>query len=145
MADMYGAIRSNEFRVRDLAAFLEWFTRYRFGDATEIWTHKETRAVAFGGYEQYPDAWPQVPDTDGYGIPVDDPEIFARELAGHLEPGEVVNIVAGGHEKLRCVRFSQLIIAADHPRRCVYRQISSDWDRSQCLALIEYGTADQMP
>ena len=31
MADMYGAIRSNDFKVKDVTVFLEWFTGYLFG------------------------------------------------------------------------------------------------------------------
>ncbi|MGE3818894.1 MAG: hypothetical protein AB7I30_05620 [Isosphaeraceae bacterium] len=130
--------------MKDLTAFLEWFNRYRFGDAIEIWTDRERRTVAFGGYEQYPSAYPVKPDPEGFDEPLDDPEIFARELAAHLEPGEVVNIVAGGNEKLRYVSFTQLIVAADHPERFVCRGVSSDWSKAECLDLIADAAADQM-
>ena len=142
MADMYGAIRSNEFKVRDVASFLAWFTQFHFGYAIEVWADRETREVSFGGYEQYPTAYPRVLDGDGYYEEVEDLTAYARAFAAHLEPGEVVNIVAGGHEKLRYVSFDQLLIAADHPDEFIYRQIGSHWDKDLCLKLIEEGSAD---
>ncbi len=36
MADMYGALRSNEFKVKNVKAFQTWFEQYIFGDNTEF-------------------------------------------------------------------------------------------------------------
>ncbi|MBA4282129.1 hypothetical protein, partial [Ralstonia sp.] len=64
MADMYGAVRSNWFKVKDFDAFQEWFdARVKFGDEIELWKG-EDGTVAFGGYEQYPSAWPNHPPED---------------------------------------------------------------------------------
>jgi len=58
MADMYGAVRSNIFKVKDPDAFIQWFEEnVRFGDDIQIWK-EDDQAVSFGGYEMYPSAWP---------------------------------------------------------------------------------------
>jgi hypothetical protein len=67
MADMYGAVRSNWFKVKDSAAFRAWFeSRVRFGSEIEVWSEgydgrTGADVVAFGGYEQYPSAYPMMP------------------------------------------------------------------------------------
>ena len=125
MSDMYGALRSNEFLVKDVPLFKKWFEKYRFGDDIEIWTHLNgmggpddySGKVTFGGEEQYPNAYPMVAIRDEDGDIEDteeaDLQVFADELRQHLQPGEVFQVIAGGAEKLRYVGFSELIIAQD--------------------------------
>lgn len=119
MADMYGAVRSNEFEVIDRSAFVEWFNNHvHFGHSIELWVvcdDDDGVTVAFGGYEQYPSAWPcQVLDADD--PEVDDPneawdlDEFAAELRKHLAPGEEFRVLAAGHEKLRYVAVTHLVI-----------------------------------
>lgn len=118
MSDMYGAVRSNVFMVRDPAAFRDWFAQYRFGDDIELW--QEGDAFAFGGYEQYPSAHPKVDIGEGEDAGewrhVDDANLdqFAAEMRQHLQDGEVFLVVAAGHEKLRYVAYSEMIVRQDH-------------------------------
>lgn len=125
MADMYGAVCSNVFTVKDVTQFKDWFTGYRFGEEIELVLAEGERQVSFGGYEHYPSAFPRRLDADGFPIDAN-LEAFARELCEHLEPGEVFSVTAGGHEKLRYVSFDQLIIAQEHPQDPLYECYSSD-------------------
>lgn len=121
MADMYGALRSNEFKVKDVDAFKEWFFGYSFGDEIRLWVDQQNAdgsgTVSFGGEEQYPNAYPMLKNHDDDGFIEDTEEanlhVFADELRQHLLPGEVFHVIAGGAEKLRYVGFSELIIAED--------------------------------
>ena len=61
---------------------------------------------------------------------------FAKELCEHLEPRQIVNVVAGGNEKLRYVSFDQLIIAQEHPDSPYFGIISSDDDDHVLLARV---------
>jgi hypothetical protein len=122
---MYGAVRSNVFTVKDVEKFKEWFAGYHFGDEIGLFLNEEERHLSFGGYEQYPSAYPRRLDADG--LPIDaNLETFAQELCEHLEPGEVFSVTAGGHEKLRYVSFDQLIVAQEHPQDPLYEHYSSD-------------------
>ena len=125
MADMYGAIRSNTFTVKDTEKFRAWFEAYHFGDEVELFIREEERHVSFGSYEQYPTAHPRMIDSDGFPIEAD-LQKFAEELCEHLEAGEVFSVTAGGNEKLRYVSFDQLIIAQEHPKEPLYEHYSSD-------------------
>lgn len=129
MADMYGAMRSNEFRVKNVEAFRAWFENYIFGDETAFWVDKlnddGSGTVSFGAEEQYPSAYPRfkkydvedglVPDEDDdYDIEgVPDLDAWAEELKAHLADGEVFQVVAGGNEKMRYVAYSELLVAKD--------------------------------
>ena len=130
MADMYGALRSNEFWVKDVDAFRAWFDKFAFGDEIEFWIDEKgsgkVTKVSFGGEEQYPTAYPRFrdyldsnedgsPDEDSFFDLVEVPDLhaWATELREHLLPGEVFQVVAGGNEKLRYVGFTELIIAED--------------------------------
>jgi len=125
MADMYGAVCSNVFTVKDVEKFKEWFEAYRFGDDIEPFIREKERHVSFGGYEQYPSAYPRRLDADG--LPIDaNLEAFAEQLCEHLDPGEVFSVTAGGNEKLRYVSFDQLIVAQEHPKEPLYEHYSSD-------------------
>lgn len=125
MADMYGAVCSNTFTVKDIDKFKAWFEGYHFGDEIELFIREEERHVSFGGYEQYPSAHPRRMDSEGF--PEDaDLKDFAEELCDHLEPGEVFSVTAGGNEKLRYVSFDQLIIAQEHPTEPHFEHYSSD-------------------
>lgn len=126
MADMYGALRSNEFRVKNVTDFKAWFFTYSFGEEIKVWVDTKdsmdgpddySGKVSFGGEEQYPNAYPMVKifDKDGYVEETEeaDLDVFAAELRQHLMPGEVFQVIAGGNEKLRYVGFAELIIAED--------------------------------
>jgi len=113
MADMYGAVRSNEFRVKDAQAFQDWFNEnVLFGCEIQVWVHGDT--VSFGGYEQYPNAYPNAPavDEDSYAEPWDLEE-FAAAVREHLLPGESLRVLAAGHEKLRYVAATHLVVTHD--------------------------------
>lgn len=133
MADMYGTIRSNTFKVKDVRAFKTWFNQYVFGEDIDVWSHVTgmggpndySGTIDFGGDVQYPNAYPRqrVWNTDD-GLPENeedddweeeeaDLDKFAAELRQHLQQGEVFYVIAGGAEKLRYVGFSELIIAED--------------------------------
>ena len=110
MADMYGAIRSNVFKVKDVEAFTQWFeANVRFGYEIEVWGDAE--GVAFGAHEQYPNAYPMtVPSEDDDENGEWDLEAFAVEVRKHLLPGEEFRVLAAGNEKLRYVAATHLII-----------------------------------
>jgi hypothetical protein len=112
MADMYGALRSNEFKVNDVEAFKKWFEENcYFGDEIEIWERGES-TVAFGGYEMYPCAYPRMASDECYQDEWN-LKAFADEVRQHLQPGESLRVLAGGHEKLRYVSFQHLVITHD--------------------------------
>jgi len=125
MADMYGALRSNIFTVNDVEKFKQWFAGYHFGDDIELFLDEGESQVSFGGYEQYPSAYPRRLDSDGFPIDAN-LEAFAAELCDHLAPGEVFSVTAGGNEKLRYVSFDRLIIAQEHPKDPLYEHYSSE-------------------
>ena len=131
MADMYGAIRSNEFKVVDRPKFVKWFNEsVHFGHSVELWAdYDDGVTVAFGGYEQYPSAWPcQVLDADD--PEVDDPnepwdlDEFAAELRKYLLPGSEFRVLAAGNKKLVYVAVTHLVISHT---RCDYISI---WEGS---------------
>lgn len=156
MADMYGALRSNEFKVKDVPAFKEWFRGYRFGDEIGVWPNENgfggsddhSGTIIFGGEEQYPNAYPMIAtplDDDGFEVDDNDSveadlQVFADELRQHLVPGEVFQVLAGGAEKLRYVGFSELIIAEDVAEpsfRTFYTDDSADTLRAR---MTKYGS-----
>lgn len=157
MADMYGTVLSNEFKVKDVVAFKEWFKKYYFGDEIEIFEHLESdgfSTISFGGSEQYPIAHPRIvvyesytdeelkdlgyDDEDLYPDDTDlciedivdaDLETFAEELRHHLIPNEIFYVMAGGSEKLRYVQFQELIIAEDIPEVVIWESHCTDVDQ----------------
>ncbi len=157
MADMYGSVLSNEFKVKDVAAFKEWFKKYYFGEEVEIFEHVEpdgSGTISFGSGEQYPSAYPRIPvyetftdeelglddedlypDDIGEGDMVEtvdaDLETFAKELRQHLMPGEIFYVISGGAEKLRYVLFQELIIAEDIPDVVIWESSCSDDDKDK--------------
>lgn len=114
MSDMYGAVCSNVFKVKDVNAFKTWFNEnVSFGSEIELWGDDE--GVSFGGYEQYPNAYPMtVPTEDEYDDFQDpeewDLEAFAVEIRKHLLPEQELRVLAAGHEKLRYVAVGHLVI-----------------------------------
>lgn len=157
MADMYGTILSNDFKVKDVVAFKKWFKEYHFGDETQIFDRVEpdgSGTISFGSGEQYPNAYPRIPagrelsaeeleemeleDDDLYpedciseDIEDADLETFAEELRKHLMPKEIFYVIAGGNEKLRYVLFQELIIAEDIPDVIIWENHCSDDDKDK--------------
>ena len=110
MADMYGAIRSNWFAVKDADAFASWFeTECHFGYEVELW--RDGERFAFGGYEQYPSAWPRFVEDDE--VHEYDLEYFAGLMRKHLAEGHELRVLAAGNEKLRYVNATHLVVAGD--------------------------------
>ena len=154
MADMYGTILSNEFKVKNVAAFKEWFKKYYFGEDITIFDHVEpdgSGTISYGSDEQYPYAYPRLPvgreltaeELDAMGLDEEDLypdhyvsddiedaclETFAEELRKHLMPKEIFYVIAGGNEKLRYVLFQELIIAEDIPDGVIWENHCSDDD-----------------
>jgi len=117
MSDMIGAVRSNTFKVKDVKAFTDWFNEnVKFGEEVQLWPNSTDTGMSFGGYEQYPNAYPRryegnvEEDADSVEVVEWDLEEFATEIRKHLLPGEEFRVLAGGHEKLRYVSFTHLII-----------------------------------
>ena len=121
MADMYGIVRSNDFKVKDPAKFRAWFEESCvFGTEIELW-EDEGNIFSFGGDEQYPSAYPRMPAADPDDNPDADPEAcrgtpdweldaFADAIRRHLARGETFQVVSGGAEKLRYVGAQVLIV-----------------------------------
>lgn len=109
MADMYGAVRSNNFQVKDAMAFKKWFIEScYFGGEIELW-EDERNTFAFGGYEQYPSAYPRKPlDEDSGEYPEWSLDAFGLEFGRHLAEGHKLVVVAAGNEKLRYVAAQRL-------------------------------------
>jgi hypothetical protein len=126
MADMYGAVCSNVFQVKNVEKFKEWFAQYHFGQNIELFMSNKEQHVSFGGYEQYPSAYPRIMDEEENEFIEVNLNAFAKELCEHLEPHQIVNVVAGGNEKLRYVSFDQLIIAQEYPNSPYFSSINSD-------------------
>lgn len=144
MADMYGAVSSNAFTVKDVEAFKAWFDGYHFGhDVTLCVHHEELREVHFSGHEQYPSSYPRKYDEDTGDYEDMELKQFALELAEHLEEGEVLSVVAGGNEKLRYVSYDQLIIAKAYPEHPIYRIVTSDADHATLMGIVEAHIAQE--
>jgi hypothetical protein len=128
MADMYGALCSNHFKVKDPDAFKKWFDEsVRFGDDTQLYIAPEllfdandvTAEPILGpvcctlkGHEMYPNAYPGRPQTDDDNDPVCwDLDEFAAIMRTHLLPDETFRLLAVGNEKLRYVQATHLIIS----------------------------------
>lgn len=110
MADMYGAVRSDWFCVKDPDKFRLFFDKYKFGSEIEIWQNKEDPSCfAFGGEEQYPSAFPQIETEDGFEDA--DLEQFCKEMQTHLKENERFVVVAAGNEKLRYVACNVLFVS----------------------------------
>lgn len=137
MSDMYGAVRSNSFKVKNVEAFRAWFDNFVFGNEIEFWVNETNEdgsgTVSFGGYEQYPTAYPRYrvyedPEATGEDDWFDIEEVpeldaWASELRMHLVDGEVFQVVACGNEKMRYVSYSELLVAQDIEKpvwTCVY-------------------------
>lgn len=106
MADMYGTIRSNWFKVRDPDAFEAWFKEFcYFGGEVELWREDDT--FAFGGHEMYPSAWPRNTDDEQSEWALGE---FARIFCALLAPGEELRVLAVGNEKLRCTAAQHLVV-----------------------------------
>lgn len=155
MADMYGAVRSNEFKVKNVKAFWEWMSNYIFGNEIEFWDDKieedGSGVVSFGGEEQYPTAYPRFKmyedpeaagEDDWYDVEeVHDLDAWAEELKAHLADGEIFQVVAGGNEKMRYVAYSELLVAQDIDRP-VWISVFTDDDRITMRKRMEaYDTA----
>lgn len=138
MADMLATLTSCSFRVKDIAAFRAWYKRYHFGYDVQMYVDPHGY-VSFAGEESC--AFPRTKDDDDNIQDVTDLAAFARELCEHLEDGELVNIVACGHENYRYAFFDQLIIAKAYPDRPIYRCGTSDLDYEGCMRLIEAESA----
>lgn len=134
MSDMYGAVKSNTFKVKNLAKFKKWFDENAsFGSETQTWFDAKDDC-SFGGDEQYPSAWPNKPyDPESENDDLQwDLEAFAKELRPHLQKGEVFQVVSAGQEKLLYVAGGVLFIDAT---RAVYLNVGSDADmRKNILA-----------
>lgn len=113
MADMYGAVRSNWFVVKDPDAFRQFFEeKCRFGEEIELFNYdSEPNLFAFGGYEQYPSAYPMMPydeelgDTQAWNL-----DEFADAIRTHLADDQEFRVFAAGNEKLRYVAATHLIV-----------------------------------
>ena len=113
MADMYGAVRSNSFQVKDPEAFKSWFAEScNFGSETELWEESDN-TFAFGGYEQYPSAWPRIWNEAECCSDEWDLDVFGRQFAQHLAEGHNLIVVSAGNEKLRYVAAQRLEVRWD--------------------------------
>jgi hypothetical protein len=142
MATTIMTLTSCSFRVKDIAAFKAWFERYQFGYDVQLCVDANGYA-SFAGEESC--AFPRMIDEDGNVQDVPDLATFSRELCEHLLDGELVNIVACGHEDYRYSFFDQLIIAKAYPDRPIYRCGTSDLDYEGCMRLIEAEAAKALP
>jgi hypothetical protein len=144
MADMYGAVSSNAFTVKDVESFKAWFEKYHFGhDVTLCVHHEELREVHFTGYEQYPSSYPRKYDEETEDYVEVELKQFALELVEYLEEGEVFAVVGGGNEKLRYVSYDQLIIAKAYPEHPIYRIVTSEADHSTLMGIVEADIAQE--
>jgi len=154
VADEYGAVVSNDVKVKDVLAFTRLVQSVDWGDSSvEVFAsdkHGDDRdpltaepgTVSFGGYEQYPHAVPSIPynlDDDEDVVKDEDRELdlddFVRKMKALLEPGEILNVFACGNEKLRYTESSQFIIPADGEDFAIFHN-GSDVSQDQLLDLL---------
>jgi hypothetical protein len=129
MSDMYGAVKSNTFKVKDPNTFEAWFTTHvRFGENIQLW-RDTSDSFSFGGYEQYPVAFPNTPWSDDKDSTEWDLEEFGKEMAKRLADDSYLQVIAGGNEKLRYVSFSILIIFPNGEAK--FKVFSSDDDHRE--------------
>lgn len=112
MSMVQGLIRSNSFKVKDVKAFKEWFSKnVWYGDNIKIW--KDDESLVFGGYVDHADATPwKIEDSSGERWLTNDWELedFAVEIRKHLADGEELRVIAISHDKLKSVWAEQIII-----------------------------------
>jgi hypothetical protein len=116
MADMYGAYRSNWFRVKDGPAFKVWFEENVYYPEMDTWVEKGgdgSWRVAFGGECQYPSAWPSCRGDEINDPEPWDPDAFGWAIREHLAEGETFCVTAAGNEKLRYVQATQFRVTPD--------------------------------
>ena len=136
--EMVGTVKSNNFRVRDEAAFRTWFDAYRFGSEIQLIRDDGARSgktdgqpreatLCFYGSELYPSAYPKLAsDEDEEDEPQEveaDFEQFATELRAHLCEGEALHVIACGAEGARYAAYEELAVTASGR---AFRSASSD-------------------
>lgn len=105
MADWYGSARSNYFKVKDAAKFLDWI---EFVGDLGFWeSSKAPGSYAIYSEDQF-GGWPSLrfdADSEDY-VEFD----MVDELAAHLVEGEVAVLMECGAEKLRYLTGHALAI-----------------------------------
>ena len=118
MANYECASRTNYFRVTDEERYKELFAGLSSEDKIDDFTHKDEEGVVWHGFGSYDSiGWsdgkePEDPDDDDED---DDQDIvdFAYELQKILPDGEAFILFESGHEKLRYVTGTALIVTKD--------------------------------
>ena len=124
MAFMRGGFRSNNFRVKDGAAFKDWVTAYSWNADQPEWVFiNSDGTVHLYGTAEFPNARPRVFDQTSAEWKDADLAGFAIGLRGHLAEGEVFFLIAGGAEADRYTGYSELGVG-HHSR--YYRAAFSD-------------------
>jgi hypothetical protein len=100
MANWYGTCRSNYFRVKDEAAFLEWIADF---EATVI--RDDDDKVGFISNDEYGGVPRNWPDDD------EEPISILEGIAEHLAENHVCVILEAGAEKARYVTGQAIAIA----------------------------------
>lgn len=114
MANYECATRTNYFRVKDPEAFRKFMSRVYGGCELEVWEEKDTAGnIQFGfgcydgisGYE--PESSEAADDDCDYGY-----DEFLEALQQHIAEDDAVIILECGHEKLRYIIASAIIVTS---------------------------------
>lgn len=104
--------RTNYFRVTDEERYKELFAGLSSEDKIDDFTYKDEEGVVWHGFGSYGSiSWSDGEETDGSDED-DEQDIndFAYELQKILPEGEAFVLFEGGHEKLRYVTGTALVV-----------------------------------
>lgn len=114
MANYECATRTNYFRVKDPEAFRKFMSRVYGGCELEVWEEKDTAGniqFGFGCYDGISGYEPESPETadDNCDYGYDE---FLEALQQHIAEDDAVIILECGHEKLRYIIASAIIVTS---------------------------------
>jgi hypothetical protein len=126
MANYYATARSNYFRIKDKAAFMDWCVTRHLD-----WWEKASEPGLYALSPYSESGWP----TYDYNEENDDEtEVdLAAELATHLAPSEVAVLMEVGNEKLRYV--TGYAVAVNAQGKTVRVHLDDIYDRAAQLML----------
>ena len=135
MADAYGSVKSNSFKIKNRVDFIHWFnnSNLTFGNAEiEIYVDKEENdgtSITMGN----PDA--QFPDAIPIDIREDQERLddFIYKIRKHMVKDEIFCLMAQSNEKLMSQVCSLLIITQEKYK---LDNISPDMDREYLFKLL---------
>jgi len=130
MADWYGSNRSNYFKVKNVGAFEKFLDSW----GAKLWKKPDQKTgEMLCGFTSTNDKGnlPDLREEQDHDLEFDD---FTKELAEHLEDGEVAIMMEAGAEKLRYITgFALAINSKGETASIALREI---YDKAQSLGNV---------